>query len=270
MSDLLDVADHVASIVVAITGVIGAGWAVRRWRNRPKFMCGIPPTREDRLHSPQRFAPRKLGKASIARAFRHRRRCFAPKLRGKDRARLPPRYRQRLLASASGRRVSMGDDGLLRLPVMIINAGARAASGLSASVIIDTVGAGPLRLKNVITEALDCHLYASDRDALDDSARRRAAPAEIVAAYKELDYATWQDGVWLSGSLDAHTYELVSVIVEPNPDLREFFLIYTINCDDGWCRASTFVQGCRIEIAPATVLPPGSVPERAASRVSVG
>jgi hypothetical protein len=48
MKGALDLADHIASVVVAVTGVGGTAWAIHHWLRRPKFICGVPPSPAER------------------------------------------------------------------------------------------------------------------------------------------------------------------------------------------------------------------------------
>ena len=57
----------------------------------------------------------------------------------------------------------------------------------------------------------------------------------------------WGDVVALTnGQLEAGLFELVVIEAEIEPDLDSFFVLYTLDCTDGWTGARTFIQGCRV------------------------
>jgi len=73
-----------------------------------------------------------------------------------------------------------------------------------------------------------------------------------VAAYDEylMDelVTRWGDVVaFANGHLEANLFELVVIDVEIEPDLDSFFVLYTLDCTDGWTTVKTFIQGCRVD-----------------------
>jgi hypothetical protein len=101
-------------------------------------------------------------------------------------------------------------------------------------------------------KSLDYRGFVLDKSALSDHAKERSAPSGVVNAYsRALAYVPLGDGVWLSGDLDANTFEVVCLTLRIDPAEIWFELLFTINCSDGFVRASIFVQALLAERANA-------------------
>jgi hypothetical protein len=99
-------------------------------------------------------------------------------------------------------------------------------------------------------ESLDLRVFVLDQSALSDHAKEHSAPDEVVTAYgRALAYVPLGDGVWLSGDLNANTFEVVCLTLRVDPSEIWFELLFTINCSDGFVRASIFVQALLAERA---------------------
>jgi hypothetical protein len=78
----------------------------------------------------------------------------------------------------------------------------------------------------------------------------RGSPRTIVEAYN--DYLghrcpSWGDAVYLTGSLEAGMFELVSLSVVLAPETERFLVLYTVDCADGWLSVSRHVQGVVVQ-----------------------
>ena len=238
--------ERIAASFVTLTVLVGAGWGFWRWRHKPRFICGIPPSSEEQR---RRGIPVSLlGSPSVATAFRHRPDCFAGDFKNRHKPELDEDDRRELLDQQNPRsRTIVVDDNRAALPVLLANHGGRIARDYSATVVFYAYGGG-VRVVDVLTETLDFYVYASRPEQL----RRplpAAAPAEIVAAYNDYmmtGLSMWGDLIFLSGDLEADMFELALVTVEVDDSLGEFFVVYTVDCADGWIGARTYAQGCRV------------------------
>jgi len=242
----MNIVEHVATIAVAASGIVGASWAAAKWLRRPRFICGIPPLRDER--AVKGIDRERLGRDSVATAFRHRPDCFAEPFRNPHRPALSPDVGRRLLADEMRCRSIRPDErGQTRVPVLIANRGKRVAE-YTATITFYSEG-GKVHVVDVTTETLPVYLYADRPDLV----RGDLKPADkrIVAGYDDYlmdDSMThWGDVVALTnGHLEASLFELVVVEVEIEPGLDSFFVVYTLDCTDGWTGARTFIQGCRV------------------------
>lgn len=250
----MNIVEQVATLAVAASGIVGATWAAAKWLRRPRFICGIPPLLDER--KAKRIERGQLGHDSVATAFRHRPDCFAEPFRNPHRASLSPRVEGRLLKDAMRCRwIRPNERGRTRVPILIANRGKRIAE-YTATITFYSKG-GKVHVTDVVTETLPVYLYADHPELVQGDLK--LADKRIVAAYNEylMDEAMthWGDVVALAnGHLEASLFELVIIEVEIESDVDSFFVLYTLDCADGWTGAKTFIQGCRVtrERAAAT------------------
>jgi len=249
----VSIVDQVATSAVAASGIVGATWAAAKWLRRPRFICGIPPRLDER--ETKGIDGTRLGHASVATAFRHRADCFAQPFRRPHRKALTPDEERRLLENPMRCRSIRSDNGgHARLPVLIANRGKRIAE-YTATITFYAAG-GKVHVVDVATETLPVYLYADRPELVRGDVK--IADERIVAAYDEYlmdpSLTHWGDVVALTkGSLEASLFELVVVEVQIEPDIDSFFVLYTLDCTDGWTGARTFIQACRV--APERVAP---------------
>jgi hypothetical protein len=250
----VSIAEQTATIAVAASGIVGAVWAAAKWLRRPRFICGIPPLLSER--EAKGIDRKRLGVDSVATAFRHRPDCFAQPFRNPNRPSLSPDAERRFLDDAMRCRSIQPDErGHTRVPVLIANRGKRIAN-YTATITFYSRG-GKVHVTDVTTETLPVYLYAERPELA--QAVLKLADMRIVTAYGEYlmdkSMTHWGDVVALAnGHLEASLFELVVIEVEIEVDVDSFFVLYTLDCADGWTGAKTFIQGCRItrERVPAT------------------
>lgn len=259
-----------AEAVVTAFGIAGTGWAVAKWVNRPRFICGIPPAPEEQ--KTKRIDPKKIGHASVSHGYRHRSRCFAHRLRRRHKRALSRRDLRKTADPLRCRTIRVGDDGVAAFPVLIANSGHRIALDYTVSIIFleHKPGTGP-HLVDVLTESLEFNLYVSDPSTLRrDELRNRLSAEAIRDDYSYMpERGVSIDGIYLSGSVvEAGSYELVHVEAQLGESAEEFFVLYTVSCSDGWMRDVTYVQRC--VVSPAGASPLGERAPGADARPSAG
>lgn len=243
----MDLVEQFASLAVAAFGIVGAIWAVAKWLRRPRFICGIPPTIDEM--KAKGIDRQLLGRDSLATAFRHRPDCFAQPLRRPHRARLSPGVERELLED--GRRcrsIQRNAGGRAHVPILIANRGKRIAD-YTATVTFYSKG-GKVHVVDVVTETLPVYVY-TDRPELAQCGLK-VADKRIVDAYAgylmDGTMTHWGDVVaFAGGHLEASLFELVVIEVDIEADVESFFVVYTVDCTDGWIGARTYIQGCRVE-----------------------
>jgi hypothetical protein len=264
----VDIVSQFADLGVAVAGIVAAGWASAKWLRRPQFICGIPPSIRER---PENFDRRRLGHDSVATAFQHEEHCFAERFQDPHQEKLPESLESRLLEDPERTRTIVPDErGHARMPILIVNRGKRLAE-YSASITF-YADEGQVHVTDVVTETLPVYLYADKPDLVVDRERLRCAHERIVAGYDgylmDEDMHRWGDVVVLTGGrLEASLFELVVVDVMIDHPLPSFFVVFSVDCTDGWIGAQTFIQGCRIKWEGAAEGSPAeaSVPQAATS-----
>jgi hypothetical protein len=242
----MDIVEHVASLSVALFGIVGATWAAAKWFRRPRFICGIPPTIEER--KTKGIERDRLGQDSVATAFRHRPDCFAQPLRKPHRPGLSLQLERELLEDAKRcRSIRRNRAGLTSIPILFANRGKRIAD-YTATVTFYSAG-GKVHVADVVSETLPVYVY-TDRPQL---AKRhlKLADERIVAAYDEYlmdeSMTYWGDVVaFTNGRLEASLFELVLIEADIDADVESFFVLFTLDCTDAWIGARTYIQGCRV------------------------
>jgi hypothetical protein len=247
----MSIVEHLAGIAVAASAIVAAAWAAAKWLRRPRFICGIPPALEER--AAKRIDRARLGRDSVASAFRHRPDCFAQVFRNPHRASLSPRLERRLLDDTLRcRSIRPNEQGHTRMPILIANRGKRIAD-YTATITFYSAG-GKVHIADIVTETLPVYVNADRPEFIRGDLKH--ADQRIVTGYDEylMDEALthWGDVVaFTNGHLEAGLFELVVIEVEIEQDLDAFFLLYTLDCTDGWTGARTFIQGCRVTRADA-------------------
>jgi hypothetical protein len=245
----VNIVEQFASLAVAAFGIVGATWAFAKWLRRPRFICGIPPTIDER--KAKGIDRPRLGHDSVATAFYHRPDCFARPLRSPHRERLSQRLERELLEDARRcRSIRRNAGGPTRLPILIANRGKRIAD-YTATVTLYSAG-GKVHVADVVTETLPVYVY-TDRPQL---AQRdlKLADKRIVDAYEEYlmdgTMTHWGDVVaFANGHLEASLFELIVIEVDIEPDVESFFVLYTLDCTDAWIGVRTYIQGCRVTLS---------------------
>lgn len=241
----MDFIGQLADLGIAGAGFVAAGWAVAKWWRRPRFICGIPPSIDERTR--EDIPPERLGHYSVATAFQHEPHCFAERFRDPHRKQLSEGLERHLLADPERTRTIVADEqGQAQVPILIANSGKRVAD-YSATITFYADG-GKVHVTDVVTETVPVSLYVDRRDLVVDPERVHCADERIVKAYNEYlmdpDMRRWGDVVVLSnGHLEAGLFELVVVDVEID-DLDEFFVVFSVDCTDGWIGAQNYIQGC--------------------------
>ena len=267
----MDVVSEVANLAVAFAGIVAAGWAYAKWKRRPEFICGIPPSIAEREHEDKRIDPGRLGEDSVARAFRHKPYCFAERLRDPKLKELSEDLERHLLNDRERTRwIVPNEVGRARIPILLANHGKRLAEySLSITFYADY---GGVYVTDVVTESVPVYLYADKPELVVDRERVNCADARIVEEYDKYmtddEMCRWGDVVLLTGGrLEANLYELTVVDVKFEPDLPSFFVVYSVDCTDGWIGARTYIQGCEIKWKGAAdrALAESSVPQAAPS-----
>jgi hypothetical protein len=267
----VDIVSEVANLGVAIAAIVGAGWASAKWWRRPRFICGIPPSIAERTHEKKKIDRKRLGHDSVATAFEHEPHCFAERFPDPNREELSESLERRLLTDRERTRsIAQDEQGRARVPILIANCGKRLAE-YSASITF-YADYGKVHVTDVVTETAPVYLYADRRDLVVDRERVRCADQRIVASYDDYlmddDMRRWGDVVVLTGGrLESSLFELVVVEVMIEPDLESFFVVFSVDCTDGWIGAQTFIQGCKIarQRAADRALAEPSVPQAAPS-----
>lgn len=258
----MDFISEVANLGVAAAGIVAAGWASAKWWRRPRFICGIPPSVDERKRADPEIDRKRLGEFSVATAFRHEPHCFAERLFEPDQEHLSKSLEQHLLTDRERTRFIATDERRrASVPVLIANCGKRVAD-YSASITFYADG-GKVHVTDVVTETAPVYLYADQPELVADVDRVRCADKRIVEGYNDylMDGMTrWGDVVVLSGGhLEASLFELAVVDVVIEPDLESFFVVLSVDCADFWTGAQTFIQGCRVN-------PDGGVAEPSVAR----
>lgn len=244
----VEIVSQLSDLGIAAAGFVAAGWAYVKWVRRPKFICGIPPSIQERAHDDKRILRRRLGRDSVATAFRHEPHCFAQRFPKPHRERLTEELERRLLADRERTRFVFTDEaGRASVPILIANSGKRFAD--YSATITFYADHGRAHVTDVVTETAPAYVYADEPDLVAVSDRLRFADARIVAAYNDYmmddEMNRWGDVVVLSDChLEASLYELVVVDVKVDGDLDAFFVVFSVDCTDGWTGAQTFIQGC--------------------------
>jgi hypothetical protein len=247
--------EHFASIAVTASALVAATWAAAKWLRRPRFICGIPPLIDER--TAKGIDRGRLGHDSVATAFRHSPDCFAGSFRNPHRPSLPPTVERRLLEDTMRCRWIRPDEhGRVRIPILIANCGKRIAD-YTATITFYSKG-GKVHIADIVTETLPIYVYADRPEFVRSDLKH--ADQRIVTGYDDylMDDAMthWGDVVALTnGHLEASLFELVVIEVEIERDLESFFVLYTLDCTDGWTGARTFIQGCRVTREPAPMPP---------------
>lgn len=242
----MDFISQLADLGIAGATLIATGWATAKWLRRPRFICGIPPSIDERKR--ENIPRTRLGHGSVATAFQHRPDCFAEPLPRPHREDLSESFARRLLTDPERTRTIEADEaGRAHVPILIANSGKRVAD-YSASITFYADG-GKVHVTDVVTETVPVYLYVDKPELVADVDRLQCADARIVNGYNDYlmddDMLRWGDVVVLSdGHLEASLFELVVVDVQIEPDLPEFFVVFSIDCTDGWIGAQTYIQGC--------------------------
>jgi hypothetical protein len=237
----------VLTAATSFLALFAAAWAAIRWTRRPRLICGIPPSRAEQKRNPE--LERRLGSASVAAGFHHRRDCLAEPFT--DRKVISTRDRARFFADPLRcRRVAVSADRSITIAVVLQNSGDRMAKDYSASIAFLPEGCDHIQLVDVRSESLAlADIYTTDAEALTPELRERAAPPAIVAAYDDYLWRLppWGDAVFLTGSLQAAMFELVSLRIRVPAETKRFLVVYTLECSDGWTQAVKYIQGCRLD-----------------------
>lgn len=247
----MDVVSEVASLAVAVAGIVAAGWASAKWLRRPRFICGIPPSIAERAPERKNIDRARLGRDSVATAFEHKPYCFAERFRDTNREELSVHFERHLLTDRERTRSIVPDEkGVARIPILLANCGRRLAEySLSITFYADD---GAVHVTDVVTETVPVYLYADKRELVLDPERVHCAEARIVEEYDkymmDVDMRRWGDVVVLTGGrLEANLFELTVVDVKIEPGLPSFFVVYSVDCTDGWIGARRYIQGCVVE-----------------------
>jgi hypothetical protein len=222
----------------------------------PRFICGIPPSPQEQRA--KKIDPKWIGHASVSHGYRHRSRCFAHRLRRRHKPALSRRDLGKTADPLRCRTIPVGDDGIAAFPVLIANSGHRIALAYTVSIIFleHEPGTGPY-LVDILTESLAFNLYVSDPSTLRRDELRNRLSADAIRddySYMPEDGGSI-DGIYLSGSIvEAGSYELVHVEVQLGRSVKEFFVLYTVSCTDGWMRDATYVQRCIVAPAGTSTL----------------
>ena len=262
---------NVPGLLATGLALVGGAWAFVKWLNRPRFVCGVPPSHAER--ESKGVAPDRLGEFSLDHEFAHRAALFARRFRpglrrrrvrlvrllarlarreGRASEHLSRAERDRLRRHPSSRVLHVRD-GIVTLPVLFVNRGARTAPGYNARVLLYRPEGTRLHVVDVKSEGLDFYAYVTRPELVEDETRMggRVPDAAIVAAYADylVDVEGWSDGLWLWGSLAANSYEMVLVRLRVEDERpAPVYLVYAIDSADAWVRSSTFLQA--FEIVP--------------------
>jgi hypothetical protein len=242
----MDFIGQLADLGIAGATLVATGWAIAKWLRRPRFICGIPPSIDERKS--ENIPRARLGHGSVATAFQHRPHCFAEPLPDPHREELSENFARGLLTDSERTRTIEADErGRAHVPILIANAGKRVAD-YSATITFYADG-GKVHVTDVVTETVPVSLYVDRRELVVDPERLQCADERIVAGYNEYlmdeDMLRWGDVVVLSdGHLEASLFELVIVDVKIEKDLPEFFVVFSVDCADGWIGAQNYIQGC--------------------------
>jgi hypothetical protein len=242
----MDFIGQIADLGIAGATLVATGWATAKWLRRPRFICGIPPSIEERTR--ENIDPKRLGHHSVATAFQHESHCFAERFRDPHRDQLSEDDARRLREDPErGRTITTDEQGRASVPILIANAGKRVAD--YSATITFYADRGKVHVTDVVTETVPVSLYVDEPDRVVDPERVHCADERIVAAYNEYlmddQMRSWGDVVVLSnGHLEASLFELVVVDVQIDKGLSEFFVVFSIDCTDGWIGAQNYIQGC--------------------------
>jgi hypothetical protein len=251
---------ELVNLAVGLLTLGAACWALLRFANRPRLYCGIPPSAEELRE--KGFAKRTAGRPAVAGAFRHKHTVLGQRLRfGRRKETLSRRDIKRCEDPRRCRTLKRRGDGTVGLPVLVVNAGGRAAASYTANIELrDEEYRAGLHIVDVFTEGLEFGLYTSEPERLRaharDSAQTTTPPPVIedYVAYMGEGIGRYGDWVFLWGALDAHSYELIHMDVFVAPEISHFYLIYFVDSADSWMRSKLYLQ--RVEVAPNGELRP--------------
>jgi hypothetical protein len=237
-----------AEATVALFGILTTCWAVAKWTNRPRFICGVPPGPDEQ--KAKGISPEAVGRVSVSHGFRHRRRCFACRLWRRHKRTLSSIDLRRTTDPMRCRDLRVGPDGTVSFAVLIANAGHRIALDYTASIFTyEPEAEEGLHLVDVLTEGLEFNLYVGDPGRLRrDALRKRLASDTLRDDYSyQTQVGHTGDGIYLSGSIvEAGSYELVHMEADAATFLDHFYLLINVSCSDGWMRDATYVQRCNL------------------------
>ena len=247
--------NDIAGLAVALLTLAGVLWALVRFANRPRLFCGVPPSTEEARA--KGISPKKIGTAAVAGAFRHRHRALARRLWGGRRKRtLSRRDRTRCRDPLRCRSLKRRADGTVGLPILVVNQGGRAAASYTANVAVYDEQYRPgLHLLDLFTEGLEFGLYAAEPERLGCNVRKKAqitTPRPIIedyVAYMGEGIGRYGDWVFLWGTLDGSSYELIHADLSVAPETDHFYLVFFLDSADSWIRAKQYIQ--RVNIEPA-------------------
>jgi hypothetical protein len=228
--------DLLRSLTAGETGVCPARHdeGARRPSDREKHSCAQQTNHE-------------IDNASVSHGYRHR---AGASPTGCDVATSPPSPDgiSGRLPIPCGAGPSRWANGIAAFPVLIANSGHRIALDYTVSIILlePDRGTGP-HLVDALTESLEFNLDVSDPSTLRrDELRNRLSAEAISDDYSYMPEEGGSiDGIYLSGSIfEAGAYGLVHVEAQLGRSGKEFFVLYTVSCSDGWMRDVTHVQRC--------------------------
>lgn len=237
-------------VTVTASGIAigGALWGLLKFMNRPRLLCGIPPSTEERRRL--QLSDRGLGRPSFAYSFIHRRKYLAKRVDRAKREEMPESLRAKLLSSPSCRIVQREADGSVRLPVLFINNGNNAAREYIASIAFYIPSAtGNIQLCGVETETLETYAYADPVQYTPSSDRNQIVSPDIKLAYSSYlpqgPHVSDHDALWAWGNLEAHTSEMVLLTMRVSA-AHEFFVVITLDYAGRWLWTPAFIQACRV------------------------
>ncbi len=229
-----------ATIAVSVLIIVGTYFlAYRRWSGRPRFIVGVPPFPTEKTH------PKKIGHTSSRDQFRHRKDCFAIRLREKQG--FSKRDNKKLFDKPLRcRTIHLDLENHCTLPVVAENYGKRAAR----DYLLEIVSHEPrIHIIDVVRESLDISVFCCNRIDLVENPRelkKHIATKKIMDAYD--DYmGKYGDLLFLMGTLESGTYEMVSLKIMVEPEVDRFVIGYSLDCSDGWVSRESFFQGFKIE-----------------------
>lgn len=242
-------------LVVTGAGIIGTGWGVARWANRPRFVCGIPPSSRER--AVKGITGAAIGRTSVTHGYRYRRKCFATRLWRRQKRALSRHDLRKAALPLRCRVLKTSDRGVVEFPVVIANGGHRIARDYTVSIVVyHPSEKGCLHITDVVAESLQFNLDVAQPGRLTRAEiRERVTPDVVRHSYEEYlsDLASFGDGIYLWGSImEAGSTELVQVEAATANGVEFFFLLYTVSCSDGWMRDATYLQRCDVEISDAS------------------
>lgn len=230
----------ISQLVVILTALVALVWWIWRYRQRPQFIVGAPPTASEQAR--KNISSEQLGQRSIINEFRHNRAFFATKL--KDKEKLSDKDRDKLYKDTRRCRnlTISSSDNQTALWLVVQNVGGRAAREYLMSIEFRTQG---VHVLNVLSESLKVDCLYLTRPELVTNEDLRPVDSRVVAAYDDYMQVSepFGDEIFLKGTLESGQYEMIYLEISLEPEVERFEVVFSLDCTDFWFKKEVVFQG---------------------------